>query len=386
MQPLKIYINTLPITYKSGGIKTFLLKLLDSFAAQENKNFEYHLICSLHNKPIFLHYSKHCNFKLIVYDIKNAVAFKRIFFEQFRLNRFLKNQKNSILLNICNVAVIKCSIPQITIIQAPLSIHALRKTLPGKYLSLSLMHRIYYDLLVMRSIDISAKTVAVSNYMKSFLSRKQDKIEVIYEGVDTEQFQEKANNKSLFEKPYILAVNTLFPYKNTDKIIKAYSIFKKKGFNHKLVIAGRDPDGKQISFLKKIARKHNVSEFVEFVGMVPHDEIPKLYQNAILFIFLSSVETFGLPILEAMSSGIPVIASNKMSIPEVVGNAGILVNPDDINDIATRIEDVATCTGLRKKMIADGNENIKLFDWNATAQKFVTLFVEVAKNKSAIYE
>ena len=97
MQPLKIYINTLPITYKSGGIKTFLLKLLDSFAAQENKNFEYHLICSLHNKPIFLHYSKHCNFKLIVYDIKNAVAFKRIFFEQFRLNRFLKNQKNKIL-------------------------------------------------------------------------------------------------------------------------------------------------------------------------------------------------------------------------------------------------------------------------------------------------
>ena len=386
MQPLKIYINTLPITYKSGGIKTFLLKLLDAFAARENKNFEYHLICSLDNKPIFLHYSKHCNFKLIVYDIKNAVAFKRIFFEQFRLNRFLKNQKNSILLNICNVAVIKCSIPQITIIQAPLSIHALRKTLPGKYLSLSLMHRIYYDLLVMRSIDISAKTVAVSNYMKSFLSRKQDKIEVIYEGVDTEQFQEKANNKSLFEEPYILAVNTLFPYKNTDKIIKAYSIFKKKGFNHKLVIAGRDPDGKQISFLKKIARKHNVSEFVEFVGMVPHDEIPKLYHNAILFIFLSSVETFGLPILEAMSSGIPVIASNKMSIPEVVGNAGILVNPDDINDIATRIEDVATCTGLRKKMIADGNENIKLFDWNATAQKFVTLFVEVAKNKSATHE
>src|ERR1700710_2124936 len=118
MQKIKIYVNTLPVSAKSGGMKIFLLKLLDAFASQENKNFEYYLICAGSNKNIFSHYTKNNSFKLIDSGINESLPLARIFFEQFRLNNILKNQENVILLNICNVAVIKCSVPQITILQA----------------------------------------------------------------------------------------------------------------------------------------------------------------------------------------------------------------------------------------------------------------------------
>ena len=217
--------------------------------------------------------------------------------------------------------------------------------------------------------------------MKKFLGSNQHKIEVIYEGVDTYEF---AENKILTQQniePYILAVNTLFPYKNVDKLIKAFSIFKKKGFPHKLIIAGRDPDGHQLTPLKQLAKDENVEEYTDFIGLVSHDKIAGLYQNASLFMFLSSVETFGLPVLEAMSSGIPVIASDKMSIPEIVGDAGILVDPLNIQNTAVQIELVLTNNKLRNDLILKGKKNIKLFSWSNTADNFKKIFLKVALRK-----
>ena len=102
------------------------------------------------------------------------------------------------------------------------------------------------------------------------------------------------------------------------------------------------------------------------------------------FLFLSSVETFGLPVLEAMVSGVPVIASDKMSIPEVVNDAGILVNPDDAKEIADKMEYVLSSQEIKNKMIAKGKENVLLFNWDTTAEKFEKIFHDtVAKNFSA---
>lgn len=379
MQKIKIYVNTLPVTQKSGGIKTFLLELLDALAAIKDEEFEYDIICSEITKPIFIKYEAFENFKLITVNTDNRSPLKRILFEQFKLNVILKNQTNAILLNICNVAVVKCAAPQVTIIQAPLSIPSLRKTLPKEYISLSRLHKVYYDLLVIKSISISEKTIAVSKFMKQFLGSNQQKIEVIYEGVDINEFTEDKTLSKQINEPYILAVNTLFPYKNVDKLIKAFGIFKKKGFPHKLIIAGRDPDQNQLALLKQLAKDENIELHIDFIGLVPHDKIAELYQKASLFMLLSSVETFGLPVLEAMSSGVPVIASNKMSIPEVVGDAGILVDPLDIQSIAAQIELVLTNDELRNDLIAKGKQNVQLFSWNTTAANFRKVFAEIAQ-------
>ena len=382
---IKIYINTLPVHNGTGGMKTFLLELLHALAKRQDKYFQYHLICSPSNKNIFDEIVQDKLFDRIVVQVNSLNPLTRILFEQFKLNKLLKATPNSILLNICNVAVMNCSVPQVTILQAPLSIAALRKTLPQKYIVLSKLHKIYYNLFVMRSIKISDKTIAVSEFMRQFLGSMQHKVEVIHEGVNLEQFK-NINEATVLEntEPYILSISTLFPYKNMDMLLQAYSILKQKGFKQKLVIGGRDPDGKQLDILRSIAKELNIEADVNFLGLVPYNKVPALYKNAELFLFLSSVETFGLPVLEAMVSGVPVIASDKMSIPEVVNDAGILVNPDNTKEIADKMEYVLSSQEIKNKMIAKGKENVLLFNWDTTAEKFEKIFHDtVAKNFSA---
>ncbi|MGI8951198.1 MAG: glycosyltransferase family 4 protein [Chitinophagaceae bacterium] len=378
----KIYINTLPVHSKSGGIKTFLLELLYSFAEQKNNAFEYYLICSAINSDLFKKLDEYDNFKKIIIKVDNINPIKRIYYEQFYLNKIFKNEKHAILLNICNVALMKCNIPQVTIVQAQLSIASLRKMLPKKYITISTLHKIYYDLLLKKSIDISAKTVAVSNYMQQFLAEHNDKISVIHEGVNLSQFQNNHNTNHdplAISEPYILSVSTLFPHKNMDMLIRAYSIFKKKsGLNYKLVIAGKDPDGNQLNKLKKIAKEEQLEDDIIFLGWVAVESIPALYKKASLFMYLSSVEFFGLPVLEAMAANVPVIAANKMSIPEVVNDAGILAEPENVEDIASKMQQVLSSKSLRNELIEKGKANVNSFAWEKTARNFEDLFSQIA--------
>jgi glycosyltransferase involved in cell wall biosynthesis len=375
-----VFINTLPIQKDSGGIKTFLLELLEAFAEIKNPAFQYNLICTHSNKEVFASFIGRPGFSQTVVHADNTNPFKRIFFEQTKLNSLFKNETKAILLNICSVAVIKCSIPQVTIIQAALTIRGLRKTLPRKYVSVSLMHKIYYSLFLDRSLQVSKKTIAISNYMVQFLGKYKEKIVMIHEGVNTENFQnDLRSNQNVIGEPYILSLSTLYPYKNMDKVIEAFSIFQKNySKNYKLVIAGGDPDGKQFPYLKNLAEDLGISDNVIFYGLVKHEDVPVLYKGASLFLYLSSVEFFGLPVLESMASGVPLIASNKMSIPEVTNDAGILVEPNDIENIAVQMQKILTSKELRDDLVDKGYQNIKLFSWHKTASKFEETFSVVA--------
>jgi glycosyltransferase involved in cell wall biosynthesis len=379
MKVVTIYINTLPISLKSGGIKTFLLQLLLSFAERKNPLFQYCLICTKHNSELFKDFKRHENFNELIVQVDNLSPVKRIYFEQFKLSKVLNQQRKAILLNICNIAVIKCILPQVTIIQAQLSISTLRKLLPKKYISIGLLHKIYYDLLLEKSIKISAKTVAVSDYMVQFIRTDKEKITVIHEGVNFLQFNHKKNDQPVPYTNYILSLSSLFPHKNMNRLIEAYSLFKKQsGLSHKLIIAGKDPDNKQLKILQAIAIEQKVEDDVIFLGWVTSDKIPALYGNAALFVYLSSVEFFGLPVLEAMASNVPVIAANKMSLPEVVNDAGVLVDPDNIQDVARKMQELLTSENMRKNLIEKGKNNIKQFRWDIAARKFENLFSDIA--------
>lgn len=386
MNKLTVYINTLPVHSKSGGIKTFLLELLYSLAEKKNNQVEYYLICSVTNADLFKKLNSYDNFKKLIVKVDNINPVKRIFFEQFKLNRLIKSTttKNAILLNICNVAVMKCAVPQVTIVQAQLSIASLRKTLPKKFITIGAFHKIYYDLLVKRSIDISAKTVCISNYMQQFINTEKEKTVIIHEGVNLSNFQQNIKQSSLIpDAPYIFSLSTLFPHKNFDKLIMAYSLLiKKTDLNYKLIIAGKDPDGKQLQLLKQLAKAEGIEERVIFLGWVSAADVPALYKNAALFVYISSVEFFGLPVLEAMAANVPVIAANKMSIPEVVNDAGILVDPNNIEEITGKMREVLTCKNVKDSLIEKGKNNIKQFRWDITAAKFENLFLNVLNHRA----
>src|SRR5215471_4874787 len=136
MNAIRVYINTLPVHARSGGIKTFLLELLHSFAESKNSLFQYYVICTRQNSELFKDFKRYNNFSELIVDVNNVKPFERIYFEQFKLNKILNKQDRAILLNICNIAIIRCRLPQVTIIQAQLSIAAVRKLLPKKYISI----------------------------------------------------------------------------------------------------------------------------------------------------------------------------------------------------------------------------------------------------------
>ncbi|HEX5151085.1 MAG TPA: glycosyltransferase family 1 protein [Parafilimonas sp.] len=380
MTKLTVFVNTLPVNPRSGGMKTFLLELLLALAEINNQKINYCLICTPLNKGLFDFLKDKENFNVVVVDNNNIKPVNRIFYEQFRLYKMLNKQENALLLNICNVGIMKCKLPQVNILQVQLGIAELRKQLPSKYISISALHKIYYDLLLKPSIKQSAKTIAICNFMLEFLQPFKDKVEVIHEGVNLQKFSANGAPASQSVQPYILCVSTLFPHKNMDRLIEAFALFRKKyNLNYKLIIAGKDPDNRQLDILRKVAKNNQVENEVELLGWVSLDTITKLYAEASLFVFISSMEFFGLPVLEAMAAEVPVIAANKMSLTEIVNDAGILIDdPDNINEVSEKIKDVLTSPDLQKELIKKGKENIKQFQWSLTAKNFERVFNEVS--------
>ncbi|HIP90277.1 MAG TPA: glycosyltransferase family 1 protein, partial [Candidatus Nanopusillus sp.] len=199
-----------------------------------------------------------------------------------------------------------------------------------------------YKLLLPKTLRTVDKIISVSHHTRKdiikYFKIPEDKIEVIYNGVDEKYkplSEEEINNikeKYSINYPFILYVGTLEPRKNIPTLIKAYYKLKKQGLPHKLVITGKK--GWKYRSIFKTINKLNLRKDVIFTGYVPDEDLPTLYNAADLFVYPSLYEGFGLPPLEAMACGTPVITSNTSSLPEVVGDAGIMVDPYDVDGLS----------------------------------------------------
>ncbi len=133
---------------------------------------------------------------------------------------------------------------------------------------------------------------------------------------------------------------------------------------------------------KEMVKKLGLEKEVIFAGYVSDDELVKLYNTADLYLRLPLVETFGIPPLEAMACGCPVVTTNVGSLPEIVGDAGILKNPDDIDGIVKAVHEVLMNEGLREDMIKRGLERAKMFSWEKTAKETMKVYEEVYNSNS----
>lgn len=210
------------------------------------------------------------------------------------------------------------------------------------------------------------------------LSIPEHKIKVIYLGVaDNFKPLDKKLAAELLDRkygiaPFILHISAYQPKKNVEGIIKAFAIAKRKyKIPHKLVIGGKQPKS-----LKKLSNKLGVGKDVIFVGFIAEDELPLFYSAADAFIFPSLHESFGMPILEAMACGTPVITSNVFSMPEIAGKAAILVNPYNHKEIADAIYKVVGDEKLRRKLAKLGIERAKQFTWKKCAKEHLNVYME----------
>ena len=231
-----------------------------------------------------------------------------------------------------------------------------------------------YHLVIYSAVKRSKKIIAISNYTKKDILRyfniDSEKIKVIYEGAPQEVFNSSNDDilkKHNISKPYLLYVGNAYPHKNLERLIVAFDRLNKNGMQ--LVLAGRLD-----YFYKKIQKRFSGFKNIVFTDFILDKDLPILYQNASLYIFPSLCEGFGLPPLEAMSYQVPVVCSKATCLPEILGQAAIYFNPEDIEDMKEKIKLVLEDKELQEKLKLEGNKRIKKYSWIKMAKEVLEVY------------
>ena len=208
------------------------------------------------------------------------------------------------------------------------------------------------------------------------------KITVIYNGVDNSYYKRKNSEvidvlqKYSIKSPYILYVGTIdHPGKNSISLIKAFSIVLKYHPNYKLVLIGAPGFG--YKYILDEIDKLGIVDDVILPGYVKDAELPLIYNGAKLFVLLSLYEGFGLPLVEAMACGTPIIASNRSCFPEILEGLEVLVEPHDIDDIAKKILTLIKDNIFYNQISLTGLEKSKKYKWENTARETLNVFNQI---------
>ncbi len=210
-----------------------------------------------------------------------------------------------------------------------------------------------------------------------------DKIAVIYNGID-ERFSQtpaeedvvRVRERYQLDDPFVLYAGNVKPHKNLERLIEAFYMLRRGEFeNVKLVIIGDEIS--KYAALRHAVHRHKLHKHVRFLGFVPHRTLAVLYRIAAVFVFPSLYEGFGLPPLEAMASGTPVITSNVSSLPEVCGDAAFFIDPLQTEAIADAMRRVLTDEALRADLRQRGLERAKHFSWEHSIARVREIYTEV---------
>lgn len=245
-----------------------------------------------------------------------------------------------------------------------------------------------YKLTAIPAAKRSPFVITPSEYAKKqinyFTQIANEKLIVIHEGPKELSNNENINDVNplnqfpLLKDNYILHVGTMFKRKNIPALISAFGKIKNIGYpNLKLVLAGSTSPANVESDHTQILlaiEKNNLQEDVIFTGYLSDKALAQLYKNALIYVFPSLNEGFGIPVLEAFQHDLPVLIANTTSLPEVGGNAALPFNPFDVDDIYIKIKTVVDNPELRESMIIKGRERLKQFSWEKAALELVDVF------------
>jgi len=234
-----------------------------------------------------------------------------------------------------------------------------------------------------KGIRKAMRIIAVSQSTKDDLTHclgiPDERISVVYEGIDHSLFQPVSYR--IYNCPYILFVGTEHPRKNFTTLLKAFSQLKSEPrFKELKLVKVGNAGGQEADFRSQtigVVESLKLSSEVIFTDFVPNVDLPAYYSGAEVFVLPSLYEGFGFPPLEAMACACPVITSNTSSLPEVVGGAGIMVDPHNTNRLAQAMRQVLTDSELRDNMIRKGLAQSKRFSWEKAAEQTLEVYNKV---------
>lgn len=219
-----------------------------------------------------------------------------------------------------------------------------------------------------------------------YMHSPAEKIHVIHGGVD-ESYQpaeaadiERVREKYNLPTPYLLYVGSVEERKNLKRILEAYVTLKQNGLPQQMVIVG--PQKWKYHEIMEAVNANNVADTVHFTGYVEDEDLPIIYSGADVFVYPSLYEGFGLPPLEAMAAGVPVITSNVSSLPEVVGDAGMAIDPYDVGALADAMQQLLTDEGLRATFREKGLERAKSFSWQRSGDAHLDVYRDLAGKRT----
>lgn len=238
----------------------------------------------------------------------------------------------------------------------------------------SFLKRLYYATVIRRACHTAARILTVSEFSRrriiDWSGVSPSKVVTVSCGVGKEFRPDVAPYGLSF--PYLLCVSNRRGHKNEFRQVEA---FAKSGIDNeiKLVFTGYPTTA-----LTSCIEKHHIAHRVHFVGMVPDSDLPSLYKTAIALIFVSLYEGFGIPVLEAMACGTPVITSNSTALPEVAGGAALLVDPLSMEEIADATARIVNDSALRSQLRAMGQAKAAMFSWEDVVKKVRILLEDPA--------
>lgn len=300
--------------------------------------------------------------------------------EQYSLPKAIKEEKIDFLHSTCNTSAIRLSVPLL------LTLHDIYylEHMNFKGTAYQNFGNLYRRFIVPKIAKKSRFIITVSDYerqvISDYLKIPSEKIKVVYNAVNSRfnhQYPasevEKIRAKYALPESFILHLGNTAPQKNSVSVINAYVQYCRTASSPLPIVILDYPDHKIIEQLKA-GKNEDLLEHFRFPGFIASEEMPLIYNAASLFLYPSLRESFGLPILEAMASGAPVITSRAAAMPEVAGDAALLVNPLNVEDISINIKKVLEDPVLQSELAGKGLERAKRFTWKKSAEDLLNIY------------
>jgi glycosyltransferase involved in cell wall biosynthesis len=365
-----------------SGAHWFWTRVIPEMAKRLERGEELHLVVSPKSRPLYQGYGPDVKYITFPWsnERRNARTASEHLYSPIRLPLSRIDVLNTLMAPLVN--------PTWSLVIHLKTMHAF--TTPG---SIGLGARLYRQMSYPRSVRLADAVIINSESLRSEVLRYLDvdpaKLRLINEAVDHDLF--KPSDAGLARthvasygvtKPFVLFVSSLWSYKNCDGLLRAWRIARNELPGRQLAIVGAGRDERYVAELHTLVAQLGIGDDVVFVGAVPLEETVNFYRAADVFVYPSLNETFGLPILEAMACGCPVVTSEVSAMPETAGGAALLADPTAPESVARAIVESAQ-PGNRDRLLDLGFARAAQFTWAATAAETLDVYREVAAKRKA---